>query len=71
MAIGPQWLKRFNFIERAKLERQLWEAFERGEPIETLVEECEPGFQKEVWSTTATRIRKIEQMMKNQQAPKP
>ena len=71
MAIGPQWLQRFNVMGRAKLERQLGEAFERGEPIETLVEECEPGFQKEVWSTTATRIRKIEQMMKNQQAPKP
>ncbi|MFS6828264.1 hypothetical protein AAF143_16090 [Cyanobium sp. ATX-6F1] len=24
------WLKRWNFIERAKLERELWEAFERG-----------------------------------------
>lgn len=70
MPFGPQWLQRFNFIERAKLERQLWDCFERGEPIEQLVEQCEPGFQKEVWSTTAQRIRKIEQMMRNQQAPK-
>ena len=64
-----QWLQRFNFIERAKLERELWEAFERGEPIEQLVEQCQPGFRKEVWSTTAVRIRKIEAMMRDQQRP--
>jgi hypothetical protein len=63
-------LQRFNFIERARLERELWDAFERGEVIEQLVEQCQPGFRKEVWSTTAQRIRKIEQMMKDQQAPK-
>jgi hypothetical protein len=34
------------------------------------VEQCQPGFRKEVWTTTAQRIRKIEQMMKDQQAPK-
>lgn len=67
MAPLPPWLQRWNFIERAKLERQLWDAFERGEPIEQLVEACAPGFQKEVWSTTAVRIRKIEQMMRQQQ----
>jgi hypothetical protein len=33
------WLRRWNFIERARLERQLWEAFERGEPIEERVQE--------------------------------
>ena len=70
MALGPQWLQRFNFIERAKLERELWDAFERGEAIEQLVEQCQPGFRKEVWATTAVRIRKIEQMMRDQQAPK-
>ena len=69
MAIGPQWLQRFNFIERAKLERQLWEAFERGEPIETLVEQCEPGFQKEVWEAMVPRIRKMGRMMRDQQPP--
>ena len=70
MASGPQWLQRWNFIERARLDRQLWDAFERGEPIEQLVEQCEPGFQKEVWRTTAVRIRKIEEMMRSQQNPK-
>ena len=69
MAPLPTWLQRWNFIERARLERQLWDAFERGEPIEQLVEQCEPGFQKEVWSTTAVRIRKIEAMMRDQQKP--
>jgi hypothetical protein len=64
-------LQRWNFIERAKLERQLWEAFERGEALEALVDNCPPGFQKEVWSTTLVRIRKIEQMMQGQQAPGP
>ena len=38
--------------------------------IRDRVEQCEPGFQKEVWSTTAVRIRKIEQMMRSQQNPK-
>jgi len=62
-------LQRWNFIERAKLERQLWEAFERGEALEALVDNCPPGFQKEVWSTTLVRIRKIEQMMQGKTAP--
>ena len=34
------WLRRFNFIERARLERELWDAFERAEPIEQLVEQA-------------------------------
>ena len=62
-------LQRWNFIERAKLERQLWEAFERGEALESLVEQCPLGFQKEVWSTTLVRIRKIELMMQGTTAP--
>ena len=62
-------LQRWNFIERAKLESQLWEAFERGEPLEAMVEQCPPGFQKEVWGPTLVRIRKIENMMEGQQAP--
>jgi len=69
MADLPGWLQRWNFIERARLERQLWDAFERGEPIEQLVEQCQPCFQKEVWSTTAVRIRRIVAMMRDRQAP--
>jgi hypothetical protein len=59
------WIKRWNFIERARLERELWDAFERGEPIEALVAACpaEDSFRLEVWTTTAQRIRRIEALM--------
>ena len=73
------WLKRWNFIERAKLERELWEAFERREDLEALVEAlrqrldsgsatdpADDRFRLEVWTTTLGRIRKIEAMMKDQ-----
>ena len=63
------FLQRWNFIERARLERQLWEAFERKEDLEALVENCPSGFQKEVWTTTLQRLRKIERMMQGQQRP--
>ena len=72
------FLQRWNFIERARVERELWDAFERGEPIEEMVEECrvavEGGetrraFQLEVWTTTLQRIRRIEALMRNQQRP--
>lgn len=58
-------LQRWNFIERARLERELWDAFERGEPIEQLVEACpaDDAFRREVWQTTAQRIRRIEALM--------
>jgi len=70
----PAWLQRWNFIERARHERTLWDAFERGEPIEQLVEQCRSAvaagdqsraFELEVWTTTLVRIRRIEQLMKN------
>lgn len=72
------FLQRWNFIERARQERQLWDAFERGEDLEALVAECraaveagaaERRFQLEVWTTTLQRIRKIERMMRDQQRP--
>jgi len=69
MAQVAQWLQRWNFIERARLERELWEAFERGEPIEQLVEQCPEGFRREVWATTAVRIRRIERMMAERGGP--
>ncbi|MFM8605763.1 MAG: hypothetical protein ACKOBY_09625 [Cyanobium sp.] len=74
----PSWLQRWNVIERAKLERQLWEAFERGENLEQQVEDCRQAvaggdaaraFQLEVWQTTLQRIRKIEAMMAGRQKP--
>lgn len=78
MAAMPTWLQRWNFIERAKLERQLWEAFERGENIDALVAECRTAveggdtsrrFQLDVWDVTLQRIRKIETLMRDQQRP--
>ncbi len=74
----PGWLQRWNFIERARHERALWEAFEQRQDIDALVEQCraavEAGdrgraFELEVWSTTLTRIRKIEKMMGERQRP--
>jgi len=74
----PSLLQRWNFIERARHERALWEAFEQGQDIEALVEQCraavaggDPGraFELEVWTATLARIRKIERMMADQQRP--
>jgi hypothetical protein len=31
------FFQRWNFIERARLERQLWDAFERGEDLDALL----------------------------------
>jgi hypothetical protein len=72
------FLQRWNFIERARLERQLWDAFERGDNLEELLETCRSAvaagdrqrqFQLEVWSTTLERIRRIERLMQDQQPP--
>ena len=72
------WLKRWNFIERARLERELWDAFEAKDDIDAMVsalkariEAADPSepelgdqnFRLEVWITTKERIRKIETMM--------
>jgi len=74
----PDWLQRWNFIERARLERQLWEAFERGEDLEGLVERCrqsaaagEAGasFQLEIWQSTLVRLRRLEAVMKEKSPP--
>jgi hypothetical protein len=73
------FFQRWNFIERARLERQLWEAFERGDDLEAMVQDCraaveagdrQRSFQLEVWTFTLARIRRIERLMHNQQPPK-
>jgi hypothetical protein len=72
------WWQRWNFIARARLERELWDAFERGDDPEALVaqaaEEAHDGddslrFRLEVWQTTLARIRKIEALMLDQRPP--
>lgn len=72
------WLKRWNFIERARLERELWDAFEaKQDPdaklaqLQIWIDSADPSdpslaeqrFRLEVWTTTLARIRKIEAMM--------
>ena len=72
------WLKRWNFIERARLERELWDAFEAKQDPEAKLEQlrswinaadpsdpnlADQRFRLEVWTTTLARIRKIEAMM--------
>ncbi len=73
------WLQRWNFIKRARQERVLWDAFEQGDDLEALIETCrleaETGdgdarFRLEIWQTTLVRIRRIEALMKDKQAPK-
>jgi hypothetical protein len=73
------WLQRWNFIERARIERLLWDAFENGENIDGMVEQCraevgsggsaEATFRLEVWETTLQRIRRIEAMMRDRPRP--
>ena len=78
MASLSGWLQRWNFIERARLERQLWEAFERGENLEALVEGCRQAvdagevdstFRLEIWQSTLVRIRKLESVMRQERPP--
>ena len=78
MVVLPPWLLRWNFIERAKLERQLWDAYESGVDLDALLDDCraavEAGdgmrrFQLEVWQVTLQRIRRLETLMSNQPRP--
>jgi hypothetical protein len=74
------WLQRWNFIERARQERVLWDAFEQGADLDALIEtsrlEAESGdpqarFRLEIWQTSLLRIRRIEAMMKDKKDPGP
>lgn len=81
MAAWNDLWQRWNFIARARLERELWEAFERGEDLEALVETCRSqvagegkgasAFRLEVWQTTLQRIRRIEALMASNPGPAP
>ena len=74
------WLQRWNFIERARQERVLWDAFERGDNLEAMLASCrleaeagdkEASFRLDIWQTSLERIRKLEVMMKDKQDPGP
>ena len=80
MAQLPPWLQRWNFIERARVERQLWDLFESGADLDAAVGDCraavaggdqDRAFQLEIWEGTLKRIRRIESLMKDRQAPPP
>ncbi|QEY32014.1 hypothetical protein EVJ50_06940 [Synechococcus sp. RSCCF101] len=68
------WWQRWNFIARARLEREVWDAFERGEDLEGRLEAIreeagmDPGqrLRLDVWTTTLPRVRRIEGMMQGQ-----
>ena len=81
-SITMLWLKRWNFIERARLERELWDAFEAKQDPEAKLEQlqnwvdaadpseptlAEQRFRLEVWTITLARIRKIEAMMSSKE----
>ncbi len=72
------WPKRWNFIERARLERELWDAFEDKDDVEAMVnalkariqatdpsdpELVDQNYRLEVWISTMERIQKIEALM--------
>ena len=72
------WPRRWNFIERARLEREIWDAFEEKDDIEEMVNALkariqatdpsdsdlvDQNYRLEVWISTMERIRKIEALM--------
>ena len=71
------WLKKLNFMETAKLEMELMNAFEAGEDLDQklttqkqLAEssgDAEQVWKAEVWSKMLQRIRKMESMLNNKQ----
>jgi hypothetical protein len=72
------WLRRWNFIERARQERLLWDAYERRENLDELLEACavqaeagdgEAAFRLEVWRTTRERIQRLETLMASRGKP--
>jgi hypothetical protein len=72
MVALPRFLQRWNFIERARLERELWDAFERGEDLEALVASTgqeAASLRQEVLQQTLVRIRRIEAAMKQAKPP--
>ena len=72
------WLKRLNFMETAKLEMELMKAFEAGEDLDAKLSaqaqiaaggDAEETWKLAVWQKMLTRIRKMEDLMKNKPNP--
>ena len=74
------WLKRFNFIETAKLEMELMKAFEEGDDLDEKVNtqlklaqqsgDAEEKWKALIWKKMLVRIRKMEKLMKGKVNPK-
>ena len=73
------WLKRFNFMETAKLEMELMKAFEAGVDLDakladqaSLAEsgDAEQIWKLEVWQKMLIRIRKMQTLMQDKPDPK-
>ena len=72
------WLKRLNFMETAKLEMELMKAFEAGEDLDAKLSaqaqiagagDSEEVWRLEVWTKMLTRIRKMQELMKDKPDP--
>ena len=72
------WLKRLNFLETAKLEMELMNAFEAGEDLDAKLDaqaqlarggDAEEAWKQEVWKKMLVRIRKMQELMKDQPDP--
>ena len=72
------WLKRLNFMETAKLEMELMKAFESGEDLDAKLSaqaqiagggDPEEVWRLEVWTKMLTRIRKMQDLMKDKPDP--
>lgn len=73
------WLKRFNFMETAKLEMELMKAFEAGVDLDAKLAEqaelasggdAEQIWKLEVWQKMLIRIRKMQTLMQDKPDPK-
>ena len=72
------WLKRLNFMETAKLEMELMKAFEAGDDLDAKLSaqaqiagggDVEEVWRLEVWTKMLTRIRKMQELMKDKPDP--
>ena len=72
------WLKRLNFMETAKLEMELMKAFEAGDDLDAMLSaqaqiagggDAEEVWRLEVWTTMLTRVRKMQELMKDTPDP--
>ena len=79
LSIPMLWLKKLNFMETAKLEMELMKAFEAGEDLDAKLSaqaqiagggDAKEVWRLEVWTKMLTRIRKMEELMKDKPNPK-